>query len=98
MRARLIDGTGVDFDGLERIAIEMGDLARAEQSFKQALKIIPNEPHALILMADVAIRRGKPADALPYLRTAVDKNPQSAAAEEAMGRYLADQKDYAGVP
>jgi tetratricopeptide (TPR) repeat protein len=78
-------------------ALAKGDLTQAEQLFQQALKIKPNEPQALILMADVAIRRRNPAQALPYLRTAVDKNPRSAAAQEAMGRYLADQNQYAGA-
>lgn len=75
-------------------ALRQHDFDKAEASFRQALRIDPSEPHALILMADVAILRGKPAEALPYLRTAVRKNPQSAAAEEAMGRYFALQKDY----
>jgi tetratricopeptide (TPR) repeat protein len=79
------------------LAVDSGDFTKAELSYQQALKIKPNEPHALILLADLAIRRGKPAQALPYLRTAVDKNPQSAAAQEAMGRYLADQKDFPGA-
>ena len=79
------------------IALGKGDLPQAEGLFLQALKIKPDEPHALILMADVAIRRRNPAQALSYLRTAVDKNTNSAAAEEAMGRYLADQKQYVGA-
>jgi len=79
------------------IALGKGDLPQAEGLFLQALEIKPDEPHALILMADVAIRRRNPAQALSYLRTAVDKNTNSAAAEEAMGRYLADQKQYVGA-
>ena len=79
------------------VALGKGDLTQAEQWFQKALKIKRDEPHVLILMADVAVRRKNPAQALLYLRTAVDKNPRSAAAEEAMGRYLADQKQYAGA-
>ena len=48
-------------------------------------------------MADVAILRGKQTEALPYLRTAVEKNPKNAAAADAMGRYLAEQKNYAAA-
>src|ERR1035437_4056115 len=50
-------------------ALQQRDFDKAEASFRQALKIEPNEPHALVLMADVAILRGKRAEALPYLRT-----------------------------
>jgi tetratricopeptide (TPR) repeat protein len=94
---QMAPGPAADAVNAGIVALGKGDLTQAERSFQQALKIKPDEPHALVLMADVALRRRNPAQALLYLRTAVDKNPKSAAAEEAMGRYLADQKQYAGA-
>jgi tetratricopeptide (TPR) repeat protein len=74
-------------------ALQKGDLGKAEESFQEALKLQPNEPHALVLLAEVAMRRSRPNESLHYLRTAVEKNPNSAVAQEAIGRYLAVEQD-----
>ena len=78
-------------------ALQRGDLAAAEMSFKHVLELKPNEPHALMLLAEVALRRRMPAQTLAYLETAASKNPTSAPAHEALGRFLATRKDYAAA-
>ena len=75
-------------------ALLAGDLKRAEAASLKALTLAPDEPHALALLAEVEMRQGHPANALKYLQTAVAKNPQSAVAEEAMGRYLDENREY----
>jgi Flp pilus assembly protein TadD len=78
-------------------ALDAGDLKRAEIASLKALALAPDEPHALALLAEVEMRQGHQANALKYLQTAVAKNPKSAVAEEAMGRYLDENKEYAGA-
>jgi Tfp pilus assembly protein PilF len=73
-------------------ALQAGDLKRAEVASLKALTLAPDEPHALALLVEVEMRQGHPANAMKYLQTAVAKNPKSAVAEEAMGRYL--NKEY----
>ena len=75
-------------------ALLAGDLKRAEAASLKALTLAPDEPHALALLAEVEMRQGHPANALKYLQTAVAKNPKSAVAEEAMGRYLDENREY----
>lgn len=61
-------------------ALQAGDLKRTEVASLKALALAPDEPHALALLAEVEMRQGHPANARKY--------PQTAVAEEAMGRYL----------
>jgi Tfp pilus assembly protein PilF len=75
-------------------ALQAGDLKRAEVASLKALTLAPDEPHALALLAEVEMLQGHAANALKYLQTAVAKNPKSAVAEEAMGRYLDENKEY----
>jgi tetratricopeptide (TPR) repeat protein len=62
----------------------------------QALTFVPDEPHALALLAE-EMRQGHHSNALKYLQAGVAKNPKSAVAEEAMGRYLDANKEYVGA-
>ena len=78
-------------------ALEAGNLKRAEVASLKALTLAPDEPHALALLAEIEMRQGHQANALKFLQTAVAKNPKSAVAEEAMGRYLDENKQYAGA-
>jgi tetratricopeptide (TPR) repeat protein len=78
-------------------ALDAGDLKRAEMASLKALTLAPDEPHALALLAEVEMRQGHQANALKYLQTGVAKNPKSAVAEEAMGRYLDANKEYVGA-
>ncbi|HEY1469487.1 MAG TPA: tetratricopeptide repeat protein [Candidatus Acidoferrum sp.] len=78
-------------------ALQLGDLKRAEVASLKALTLAPDEPHALALLAEVEMRQGHSANALKYLQTGVAKNPKSAVAEEAMGRYLDQSKEYAAA-
>ena len=75
-------------------ALDAGDLKRAEVASMKALTLVPDEPHALALLAEIEMRQGHTANALKYLQTAVAKNPKSAVAEEAMGRYLNENREY----
>ncbi len=83
-------GTAVD-------ALDAGDLKQAQAASLKALTLAPDEPHALALLAEIEMRQGHQANALKYLQTAVAKNPKSAVAEEAMGRYLEENKEYAAA-
>ena len=78
-------------------AVQKGDFAHAEADFQKALQLKPDEPHVLALLADLSVREGRLAAAQSYLQTDVNKNPKSAVAEEAMGRYWALQKNDASA-
>jgi tetratricopeptide (TPR) repeat protein len=94
---KMTPGPGADAVRAGAEALQQGDLSRAEASFRHALQLMPDEPHALVLLADVEMRKGRRAEAQSYLQTAVDRNPKSAIGEEAMGRYLAAQKNDAAA-
>ena len=90
-------GALADYVNAAITAIQKGDLDTAEKALLNAMVLAPNEPHAMALLAEVEMRRGRPANALKYLQANIQRNPTSAVPEEAMGRYLAERKDYSGA-
>ena len=96
-KKQVAGGPAAQAIGMAIDALEAGDLKRAEVASWKALTLAPDEPHALALLAEVEMRQGHQAKALKYLQTAVAKNPKSAVAQEAMGRYLDENKEYAGA-
>jgi Tfp pilus assembly protein PilF len=96
-KKQVAGGPAAQAIGMAIDALEAGDLKRAEVASLKALTLAPDEPHALALLAEVEMRQGHQANALKYLQTAVAKNPKSAVAQEAMGRYLDENKEYAGI-
>jgi len=93
-KKQVAGGPAAQAIGMAIDALEAGDLKRAEVASLKALTLAPDEPHALALLAEVEMRQGRQANALKYLQTAVAKNPKSAVAEEAMGRYLDEHREY----
>jgi len=77
-----------------RLSLKKGDLPLAEQQFNQSLQEQPNNPWALIGLADVAVQRGTLTDAEPYLQRAVTVAPTNAQVHQTWGRYLLFQKKY----
>ena len=96
-KKQVAGGPAAQAIGMAIDALEAGDLKRAEVASWKALTLAPDEPHALALLAEAEMRQGHQANALKYLQTAVAKNPKSAVAQEAMGRYLDENKEYAGA-
>src|SRR4029079_1832993 len=56
---------------------EAGELEPARQRFEQALSHYPAFEHAQIGLARTLIGLGTPAEALPHLKTAIERNPES---------------------
>ena len=54
-----------------------GELEPARQRFEQALSHYPAFEHAQIGLARTLIGLGTPAEALPHLKTAIERNPES---------------------
>lgn len=61
-----------------RLALEQGDLARAEQLFRAHLKSFPASAEALSNLAAVHARRGQFAEAVPLYSQALKVNPKLA--------------------
>lgn len=68
-------------------ALGQRDFDKADALFRKALSARPDEPHALALIGEVAVERGKPDEASPYFHAAADKNPHSAVAQAALGGF-----------
>ena len=69
-------------------AFEAGELTRAETLFLDALRLVPGRPSALINLAAVRHRLGRPADALLALDQALEAEPGDAAAWYHRGQLL----------
>jgi aspartate beta-hydroxylase len=60
--------------GNAREHVRLGRLAEAEQSFRQVLAQNPDSPEALRFLANAALARGNPAEAVELLNRAADSN------------------------
>lgn len=70
-------------------ALVAGRLDEAQQSFEAATKADPRSAAPLLGLAEVALQRKKPYDALARIRQALTVAPNDSAAHASMGRYLA---------
>ena len=64
--------------------------------FQRELEVGPSNMTAEVMAAWALLMRNRPADALPYARTAVGQQPQSAATQLVLGRSLMDTEDLTG--
>lgn len=72
------------------------DSDRALPAFEEELKIWPDHVGALSAIAAEYLRRGEPAQGLPYGRRCVERMPQSFASHAIYGRLLAETGDLEG--
>lgn len=79
------------------LALRMQDPARAEAAYRTALRLDPSFTPALINLADVERARGQDAQAMANLRKALHLQPDSPAANHAMGLALIRQHDLPGA-
>jgi Flp pilus assembly protein TadD len=70
-------------------AWKSGDLARAERAFDEALTLDPTHLKSMLNSTRVLLERGKNAEALERITTALETAPQSAEAFRLHGRTLA---------
>jgi tetratricopeptide (TPR) repeat protein len=70
-------------------AWKSGDLARAQQAFDEALTLDPTHLKSMLNSTRVLLERGKNAEALERITTALETAPQSAEAFRLHGRTLA---------
>lgn len=64
--------------------------------FQRELEVAPSNMTAEVMAAWALIMRNRPADALPFARTAVGQQPHSAATQLVLGRSLMDTDDLNG--
>ena len=76
------------------MALSKGDLAAAARSFDAAAKAAPKAPGPLIGLAEVAMRRGMPANAKRDLRKAFKLATKDAFVRSACAHYLLSRKRY----
>jgi tetratricopeptide (TPR) repeat protein len=67
---------------------ESGDLSKAIEQFKGALAKAPDDPDLQLRVGSAYVAIGRPDDALPMLRKALEKRPTSAEAHHYIGRAL----------
>lgn len=68
--------------------MERGEYGYARQDFDFILRYFPNDPKALLLMGELAIKTGKPREAVRYFQTAIRMFPDRAATHTAYGVFL----------
>ncbi|MEW6078972.1 MAG: tetratricopeptide repeat protein [Thermodesulfobacteriota bacterium] len=75
------------------LSYQSGDMAAAENEFRQAISLQPDFAGALTSMGIIATEKGSPVEALPLLETAVRLCPSDSEAHNALGRayYQAGQ-------
>ncbi len=61
-------------DALGNLAAERGDYKVAEQVFRRVLELDPDNSTALSNLGTLLAKQGKPKDAIPFLKSAFDRN------------------------
>ncbi|HEY4054315.1 MAG TPA: tetratricopeptide repeat protein [Terriglobales bacterium] len=64
--------------------------------FQRELEVAPSNTTAEVMTAWAFLMRNRPAEALPYAKTAAGQQPQQAAAQLVLGRSLMDTEDLTG--
>lgn len=70
----------------------LGEPARAEDAYRQAIRIGDYFVPAYVNLADLYRSLGRDAEGEPLLRTAVERAPESAEAHQALGLWLVRQR------
>jgi len=76
-------------------AMLKGDLNSAEAAFNGALKQDPRQTGAMLGLAEVSLRRKRPAEAEAQLKRALAAQPEGAEVHAAYGRYYFSQGQHA---
>jgi predicted Zn-dependent protease len=63
---------------MAHVNLEIGNLPTAESISEKALSLLPNYPRALLVMAQVRLLQGQPADSVQLLRQSYKSVPQTA--------------------
>src|ERR1700732_765432 len=71
---------------------QRGQLQAAEQIYRQILQVEPNHPDALHFLGVIAYQVGKPANAVEYLRRALELKPDYVEAHNNLGLALESQE------
>jgi tetratricopeptide (TPR) repeat protein len=74
-----------------RCRIAAGDIASAQQIGERLLKQDPNDVSSLNLMAQIALRRGEPAEGVRFLRRALGRDPFDGEASQLLANLEANQ-------
>jgi tetratricopeptide (TPR) repeat protein len=70
------------------LANAAGDKAKAEAAFARVVELVPDDAEALVTLAQVKNDRGKPAEAVQLMRSAIDaKTRAGQAADESWYKY-----------
>jgi protein O-mannosyl-transferase len=76
--------------------VRQGKIERGLEHFRQAVSIEPGYWYGSLALGAALVRDGKPAEAVPYLETALHQHPESAEAQSALRE--AREKLAAAVP
>lgn len=68
--------------------MERGEYGYARQDFDFILRYFPNDPKALLRMGELAVRTGKPEEAVHYFQKAIRMFPDRAGTHTAYGVFL----------
>lgn len=78
-----------------RIQLEtLGDLQKAEASFRRALELDPREPAPRLYLGRTLLELQRPGKAAEEFTQVLEQEPDSAAAIDGLGRAAMDQKDF----
>jgi len=75
---------------------DLGDLEKAEQSYREAFSVDPTHVQSRINLADMLYRQGRIEEAGKLLTDSVRLAPEIGFTHEALGRHLIREKDYEG--
>jgi tetratricopeptide (TPR) repeat protein len=70
-------GRAVLLTRMARINLEIGELASAQELIDAALVLQPDDPHSLLVMAQLRLQQGRPAEAVQLLRRSYKTLPRS---------------------
>jgi len=73
-----VDGRARVLTQMARVNLEIGNLTTAESMLEKALSLLPNDPHVLLVMAQVRWLQGHPANSVQLLRQSYRSIPQTA--------------------
>ncbi len=92
-----LDRSFMDSDRAGNAAYAMGEFERALAEYQKAIEKNPNDPMALNNLAQVLVRGGRTAEAIPYLDRAIGLNPSLWAPRFNRARAYGQLGDWAGA-
>jgi tetratricopeptide (TPR) repeat protein len=96
VRAATIAAAVVFLAGLGvRTSLQLPVWRSSEALFEHALRMAPDEPEALVALANSYLVRGRAADATPLVRRALERDPRNGPALETLAILLASEGNLA---